>query len=92
MSNRDENTIEHHAREWAREFFENASVGHHDEITTEWLMEKHPELRRDDAEEYRQFCKRNTIVFRDCYGDGQIMWPQWMAFNRRATTHVTGEQ
>lgn len=43
-------------------------------------MSLHPELSHDEAEEYRLFCKANTIVFRSCYGDGSIMWPKWKSF------------
>lgn len=68
------------ARDTVREFMENAAVGHPDEITTEWIMEQHPSLDKEDAEEYRLFCKRSTIVFKGCYGDGSIMWPKWNAF------------
>lgn len=49
-------------------------------VTAEWLMEKHPELTPEEAEEYRLFCKANTIVFKGCYGDGSIMWPLWVSF------------
>jgi hypothetical protein len=37
-------------------------------------------LTKEEAEEYRLFCKRSTIVFKGCYGDGSKMWPKWNAF------------
>lgn len=76
----DERTIRQHAREVARDIFENLAVGHHEEITAEWLMQMHPSLNAEEAEEYRLFCKRSTITFKGCYGDGSIMWPKWNAF------------
>jgi hypothetical protein len=55
------------ARDTVRDFMENAAVGHPDEITTEWLMELHPSLTKEEAEDYRLFCKRSTIVFGTMY-------------------------
>lgn len=60
---------------------ENEESRHRKRITAEWLMSIHLELDEDEAELYRQFCQRNTIVFQACYGDGTIMWPKWQAFN-----------
>ena len=76
----DDNEIRRHAKEVAQDMMENLAVGHRDEITVPWLMEMHPELDAEEAEEYRMFCKRNTIVYRGCYGEGQKMWPLWQAF------------
>lgn len=76
----DRKEIERKAREFVTEWVENMAVGHPDEITAAWLMEKHPGLSAEEAEEYRLFCRRSTIVFRGCYGEGQIMWPRWQAF------------
>ena len=67
------------ARDFARKFFETMADGKHDAITADWLRERHPELSSEEAEEYRVFCRSHTIVFRECYGDGQIMWPKWVA-------------
>lgn len=75
-----EQQIRNAARDLVTELFDNAAVGHPDEVTVLWLMQQHPELSADEAEEYRLFCQRNTIVFRGCYGDGSIMWPRWQAF------------
>lgn len=49
-------------------------------ITVEWLMQLHPELDPEQAEEYRRFCRSKTIVFKECYGDGSIMWPKYQEF------------
>lgn len=76
----DPKDIERAARELVTSWMDNMAVGHPDEVTVEWLMSKHPELDAEEAEEYRLFCMRNTIVFRGCYGDGGKMWPQWQAF------------
>jgi hypothetical protein len=55
-------------------------------ISAEWLMSMHPELKPEDAEAYRSFCQGSTIVYRECYGDGSIMWPRWMAFKSEVDT------
>jgi len=75
-----ERQIRREAQNFARLMWESMSKDHPDEITSAWLMEKHPELTPEEAEEYRLFCKANTIVFKGCYGDGSIMWPRWVAF------------
>lgn len=75
-----ERAIRRKAREWVNDWMDNAAVGHPDEITSAWLMEVHPSLIAEEAEEYRRFCQRSTIVFKGCYGDGSIMWPKWNAF------------
>ena len=49
------------------------------EITAEWLMQQHPQLSPEQAEQYRLFCAGRTIRHRNCYGHGQIMWPKWQA-------------
>lgn len=54
---------------------------HNDKITSDWLIEKHPILSKDEAEKYRLFCKSHTIVLKGCYGEGEIMWPLWIASN-----------
>jgi hypothetical protein len=55
--------------------------GHPDEITAEWLMHLHSDLDVQDAEIYRQFLAKNTIVFRGCYGDGEHWWNKWKLAN-----------
>lgn len=69
------------ASDFAAHLLENIAVGDKDEITSDWLMEKHPTLSKDEADRYRLFCKSKTIVFKGCYGDGEIMWPKWIASN-----------
>jgi hypothetical protein len=76
----DRRDIEAKARDLVNDWMDNMAVGHPDEITAEWLMEQHPELDAEEAEEYRLFCMRNTFVFRGCYGDGSRLWPLWQAF------------
>lgn len=64
----------------AREFFRTLQEMENGDITAGWLRDKHPELSLEEAEEYRLFCKANTIVYMGCYGDGSIMWPLWQSF------------
>lgn len=72
--------IDANARDLVNDLFLNMAVGHPEEITAAWLMERHPQLSEEEAEEYRLFCKAKTIVFRGCYGDGSKHWPAWQAF------------
>ena len=69
------------ASDFAAHLLENIAVGHKEEITSDWLMEKHPALSKEEAEKYRLFCKSKTIVFKGCYGSGDIMWQKWIASN-----------
>lgn len=48
-------------------------------IIAEWLMLKHPELSRKQAEHLRAYCANKTIHHKECYGNGQNMYPQWKA-------------
>jgi len=48
-----------------------------DFITPEWLMEIHHGLTKDEAHLLWMFCHVHTIRFKECYGDGQIMFPLW---------------
>ena len=72
--------IKRMVRELATDWMDNIAKGHPDEITAKWLMEMHPELDPEEAEEYRLFLMRNTFIFRGCYGNGAIWWPRWLAF------------
>ena len=80
VSNYLRKSIEKAAQEFVRSVFDDMAIGHPDELTSEWLMSIHPELDAEEAELYRMFCKRHTIVFRGCYGHGEIMWPMWQEF------------
>ena len=80
MNDKIEKAIRKAAEACARDFFENLAAGHPDELTSEWLMSIHPELDAEEAELYLLFCKRHTITFRGCYGQGKTMWPKWKAF------------
>lgn len=79
----DEQIIRAKARELASRLMKIMAIDNQDEITSDWLIEKHPELSKDEAEKYRLFCREKTIVFKDCYGDGEIMWPKWLAFRNK---------
>lgn len=46
-------------------------------ITPMWLMEQHHGLTEDEAELLLLFCWSYTIRFKECYGDGSIMFPLW---------------
>lgn len=72
--------IEAKARDLVNDWFLNMAVGDPEEITVSWLMEQHPELSEEEAEEYRLFLRARTFVFRGCYGDGSKHWPAWQAF------------
>jgi hypothetical protein len=57
--------------------FNVVSNDHPDTLTAAWLMEKHTDLSKADAEEFLLFCLRNKITVKSSYGDGEIMWPLW---------------
>ena len=46
-------------------------------ITAEWLCDKHPELSIEKAGNLKNFCESKTILHKDCYGDGEIMYTKW---------------
>ena len=70
------------ARDCANEIFRADMSAEPDGISAAWLMQQHSELDAEDAEAYRAFCQAHTITLRDCYGNGEIMWPKWLAFQR----------
>ena len=47
-------------------------------ISEDYLKSLHPELTDIEAIEYLNFCNNKTIHHKNCYGDGSIMWPQWI--------------
>ena len=49
-------------------------------ITVEFLMKKHPELKEEDAKHLKAFSESNTIDRKECYDNGQIIYPMWKAF------------
>lgn len=46
-------------------------------ITAGWLCMKHPELLFESAVKLMEFCNHHTIRLKECYGDGEIMYPKW---------------
>jgi hypothetical protein len=50
-------------------------------LSVPYLMEKHPEINDDQAEQLLKFCKKHTIRHKECYGDGSIMYPMWKESN-----------
>ena len=53
-------------------------------ITAEWLQSIHPELFLWQAGKLKEFCIENTITYKECYGDGSIMFPKFTEkFNYR---------
>ena len=46
-------------------------------LSVNYLMQLHPELSKIQASDLLEYCKINTIYRKDCYGDGNIMFPKW---------------
>jgi len=46
-------------------------------ITTDWLMKKHPELHLLQASSLLTYCNNNTIKYKSCYGNGEVMLKEW---------------
>lgn len=49
-----------------------------EQIDVDFLIEKHPELTREQAFDLMKFAAERTIRLKSCYGDGQIMYPKWL--------------
>ena len=47
-------------------------------LSVPYLMDKHPEINRKQAENLLMFCKEHTIRHKECYGDGSIMYTKWL--------------
>jgi len=47
-------------------------------LSVNYLMELHPELSHYDAFTLMIFSFDHTIVHKECYGDGSIMFPLWV--------------
>ena len=47
-------------------------------LTEAYLMEVHPQLSLEMAYDLLKFCNDNTIFYKLCYGQGQIMFPKWL--------------
>ena len=47
-------------------------------VDVEYLMETHPELSIQEAQELFVFLFDSTIRFKTCYGNGEIMYPKWI--------------
>ncbi len=52
-------------------------------ISVDYLMGIHPELNREEAESLKEYANSHTIRYKDCYGDGSIMYPRWKESNYR---------
>lgn len=52
-------------------------------INAEYLMGLHPELNIEEAESLKEYANSHTVRYRECYGDGSIMYPQWKEANYR---------
>lgn len=46
-------------------------------VDAEFLMQVHPELSTEEAEDLKKYAMSHTIHLKECYGDGQIMYPDW---------------
>lgn len=73
--------IEHHARIHSQEvkgrFLDGVYFGF---ISAEFLMKVHPELNIEEAESLKEYAKNNTIIYKECYGDGSIIFPEWKKY------------
>jgi len=49
-------------------------------ISTEYLIELHPELSKEEAESLYKFSRTQTIRRKECYGDGSIIYPKWKEY------------
>ena len=47
-------------------------------ITEEYLMTIHPDLTFLQAGSLIEFCNGYRIRYKECYGDGSIMYPKWL--------------
>lgn len=52
-------------------------------ISTDYLMGLHPELNRKEAESLKEYANSNTIRYRECYGDGSIIYPRWKVADKQ---------
>lgn len=52
-------------------------------ISADYLMGLHSELNREEAESLKEYANSNTIRYRECYGDGSIIYPRWKEANYR---------
>jgi hypothetical protein len=52
-------------------------------LSVPYLMKLHPELSEQEAAEYLAFCKSKTISYKECYGDGSIMMPEWKEYKSK---------
>lgn len=48
-----------------------------DLLSVSYLIEKHPELNEEQANDLLDFCQKKTIRRKECYGDGEIMYAEW---------------
>lgn len=46
-------------------------------LTVDYLMELHPELSKEGAEDLLAYCHKETIRLKMCYGSGQTMLDRW---------------
>jgi len=47
-------------------------------LTVDYLMQLHPALNRTQAESLLKFCNEHTIYYRECYGNGDLLFSRWM--------------
>lgn len=66
------------------ELLEDLSIVRHShlKISPEYLKQLHPDLTTDQCEDLLRFCQSQTIIYRECYGDGSIMIPKWREYKR----------
>tara|TARA_R110002050_G_scaffold276478_1_gene421697 strand:+ start:48 stop:221 length:174 start_codon:yes stop_codon:yes gene_type:complete len=47
-----------------------------EKLTVKYLMELH-KISEKDAKCLKCFAKKNTITYKECYGNGSIIYPMW---------------
>lgn len=46
-------------------------------LSVNYLMQVHPNLSEEGANSLLEFAKSHTIRYKECYGDGSIIFPMW---------------
>ena len=47
-------------------------------LTVDYLMQLHPALNRTQAESFLKYPNEHTIYYRECYGNGDLLFSRWM--------------
>lgn len=52
-------------------------------LSIKTLLRIHPKLSTVEASSLLEFARSKTITHEECYGNGSIIFPQWIQFNER---------